>query len=66
MIDFPSTTSPTDDGSVSRNTMPSEFESVRRNSSMLPAAALREIDGSVADAMATPNRPSGSCMKRNA
>ena len=33
---------------------------------MLPATALREMEGSVAEAMATPNNPSGSCMKRKA
>jgi hypothetical protein len=33
---------------------------------MFPAAALREMYGSVAEAIATPNNPSGSCMKRNA
>ena len=27
---------------------------------------LREMDGKVAEAMATPNSPRGSCMKRNA
>jgi hypothetical protein len=66
MIDLPSTAKPTDDGSVNRNTVPRDCESVRRNSSMLPAAALREMDGSVAEAIATPNNPKGSCMKRNA
>ena len=55
-----------EDGTVNRNTMPSDLESVRRNSSKLPAPALREMEGSVADAIATPNKPSGSCMKRNA
>ena len=57
MIDFPSTARPTDDGIVSRNTMPSDFDSVLRNSSMSPAAALREIEGSVAEPIATPNNP---------
>ena len=66
IIGWPSTANPTDDGTVSRNTNPSERLKVRRNSSMSPVAALREIDGSVAEAMATPNNPSGSCMKRNA
>lgn len=66
MIDLPSTTRPTDEGTVSRNTIPSDFDKVRRNSSILPAAALREMEGSVAEAMATPNNPKGSCMKRNA
>ena len=35
-------------------TIPVERESVRRNCSRFPAAALREIAGSVADAIATP------------
>ena len=62
----PSTARPTDEGMVSSKTMPSERESVRRNSSICCSAALREIAGSVAEAMATPNKPSGNCMKRNA
>src|SRR5580658_8268086 len=55
-----------EDGSVNRNTIPSDLEKVRRNSSIFPAAALREMEGSVADPMATPNNPRGSCMNRNA
>ncbi len=46
--------------------MPSELESVRRNSSIRPSEALREMAGRVAEAMATPNKPSGSCMNRKA
>ena len=46
--------------------MPSERASVERNSSILCMAALREMAGSVAEAMATPNKPSGNCMNRNA
>ena len=57
MMDLPSTTNPIEEGSVSRNTMPSECESVCRNSSRRPAAALREMEGRVAEAMATPNNP---------
>src|SRR6266704_2180082 len=45
IIGWPSTANPTDDGTVSRNTNPSERLKVRRNSSMSPVAALREIDG---------------------
>jgi len=33
---------------------------------MFSSAALRDTAGSVADAMATPNKPIGSCMNRNA
>ncbi len=46
--------------------MPSDLDRVRRNSSKLPAPALLEIEGSVADAIATPKSPSGNCMKRKA
>jgi hypothetical protein len=66
MMDSPSTTRPIDDGMVSRNTVPKECEMVCLNSPISPAAALREMDGSVADPMATPNNPRGNCMKRNA
>ena len=57
---------PTEEGTVSSNTMPTERDTVLRNSSRLPEAALREMEGSMAEAMATPNRPRGSCMKRKA
>ena len=40
--------------------------SVLRNSFMSPMAALRDTAGNVAEAIATPNNPSGSCMKRKA
>ena len=62
----PKTDNPTDDGMVSKKIMPSERASVCRNSSRLPAAALRDTEGKVAEAMATPKSPSGSCIKRNA
>src|SRR2546426_9869440 len=39
------------------NTSPSEEESVLRNSGMLLVAALREIAGRVADAIAIPKSP---------
>ena len=66
MTDSPSSARPTDDGTVSRKTVPSELASVRRNWSISRVAALRDMAGSVAEAMATPNRPSGNCMNRNA
>ena len=66
MIGRLNTISPTAEGIVDRNTRPSERASVSRNSAMRPSAALREMAGSVADATATPNSPSGNCMKRNA
>ena len=33
---------------------------------MLPSAALRETSGRVTVAIATPKRPSGNCIRRNA
>ena len=66
MMASPMTSRPAEDGIVSRKTRPSDCESVRRKSSISPLAAAREMAGSVAPPMATPNRPSGSCMKRKA
>ena len=46
--------------------VPTERATVSRNSSIRWTAALRAIAGSVAEAIATPKIPSGSCMNRKA
>ena len=51
---------PTDDGTVSTRIMRRDRESVARISSIRSAAALREIAGRAAEAMATPNSPTGN------
>ena len=60
----PRIASPTEHGMVSSRIITIERESVCRNSAKFLVAALREMRGNVADAMATPKTPSGSKKKR--
>src|SRR6266550_3851573 len=58
--------SPIAAGIVSNSTSRTECASAERNSFVLPTAALRETNGSVTVATATPKIPRGNCIKRKA
>jgi hypothetical protein len=62
----PKIASPTEAGTVVSSTIAIEFDNTSRNSLKSPRAALREMRGSVAEAIDIPNKPSGSCWNRNA
>ena len=66
MIGSARTTNPTADGIVSKNAKRIPRARIERNSSILPTAALLETSGRVTVPIATPNTPSGSCIRRNA
>ena len=57
---------PMAEGMVSSMTSLMACERAPRNSALLPTAALREINGRVTVATATPKIPSGNCINRNA
>src|ERR1019366_2462874 len=66
MIGPASIMSPIVDGTVNRNASRMPRESSERNAVIWPATTSRDSSGSVTVPSATPNRPSGNCMSRNA
>ena len=66
MIGSASIMRPTIDGMVSNNASRMARASSVRKAVMCPATTSRDSSGSVTVPNATPNKPSGSCINRNA